>query len=107
MCAINYGHANGSAEYSDNARCRTCLHHLHSSVITFDSSDRHRLKIGAAPAMCSIQCTVENELHKENSNLPRIVGSPEDLQHAHICEMKIKNEINERVAATATPTRDS
>ena len=52
-----------------------------------------------------IQCAVENEQHKENINLPRVVGLPEDSQHAHNHEMKISNESNADPTATVTPTR--
>ena len=60
VCAINHGCANGSAGCSDNTRHRTCLNHFHPSVIMCDSNDQHRLKIGAAPAMCLSQYIVEN-----------------------------------------------
>ena len=107
MCKINHGCANGSAEHSDNTRCRTCLHNFHPSVVAYNSKHRCRLKIGEAPTMCLSQCVVETELHKENENLPRIVGSPEDMQHAHNYEMKIEHENNTCVIATVTPKKDS
>ena len=74
MCAINYGHANGSTEYSDNARHKMFLNNIYPIVITCESNYRHRFKIELAPIMCLSQCAVENELHKENINLPKIVG---------------------------------
>ena len=40
-------------------------------------------------------------------NLPTILVSLEDFQHAHNYEMKIENESNARAAATVTPARDS
>ena len=55
--------------------------------------------------MCLSQHAVQNELHKENTNFPRMVGSSEDFQHAHNCEMKIVNESNTDVVATVTPIR--
>ena len=57
--------------------------------------------------MCLSQCVVENELHKENINLPRFVGLPEDSHHVHNCEIKTENENNIDVVATVTPTRES
>ena len=87
MSSINHGCANGCVECSYNAIFRTWLHHFHPSIITCDSKDRHRLKIGAVPAMCLSKCAAENELHKENINLPRFVFLPEDLQHVHNYEM--------------------
>ena len=107
MCVINHGCANGSVGCSDNARCRMCLHHFYPSVITCDSNDLRQLNIGAAPTVCLSQHAVENELHKENVNLPRIVVSPEDLQHVQKYEMKIANENNADVVATVTLTRES
>ena len=44
--------------------------------------------------MCLSQCSVENELHKENINLPRVVSLPEYLKCVHNYEMKIANENN-------------
>ena len=64
LSSINHGHVNGCTKCSNNARFRTCLHHFHPSVITCDSKDRHRLKIGAHPTMHLSQHTVENELRK-------------------------------------------
>ena len=86
---IKYGCENGCVDCSNNVRFKTFLHHLHPSVITFDPNYRHRLKIRASPKMCLSQYAVENDLHKENINLPRFVGLPEDLQHVHNYEMKI------------------
>ena len=63
------------------------------------------VEIGVAPTMHLIQCAVENKQHKENINLPRVVGLPEDSQHAHNHEMKISNESNADPTATVTPTR--
>ena len=60
MCSIKHGDENGSAGNSDNARHKTCLHYFHPRVITCDSNDRHRLKMGVAPAMCLSQHAVEN-----------------------------------------------
>ena len=40
-------------------------------------------------------------------NLPRIVGSLEDFQHAHNHETKIENESNAHAAAIVTSARDS
>ena len=85
----------------------TLLHHFHPSAITWDSNDLHRLKTWTAPTTHLSQCAVENKLHKENKNLPRIVSLPEDLQHVHNYEMKIENENNAHVIATVTLTRDS
>ena len=50
------------------------------------------------------QCSAENELRKENTNLPIFAGSPEDLQHARNYEIKIKNWNEVDTVATATPT---
>ena len=63
------------------------------------------MKIGAAPEICLSQCTVENEPHKENINLPRFVGFPEDLKNVHNYEMKIENENNADVVTTVILTR--
>ena len=52
------------------------------------------------------QHTVENEMRKENMSLPRVVGLPEDLQHAHNYETKIVNESNAGAAAIVTPARE-
>ena len=107
MCVINNGYPNGSAEYSNNARHRTCLHHFHPSVITLDSKDRNRLKIRLDPTMCLSWHAVENNLHKENINLPIIMNLLEDLQHTHNFEIKIEKENNTHFVATITPTIDS
>ena len=46
-------------------------------------------------------------MHKENINLSRFVGFPEDLEHVRNHEMKIENKNNTGVASTVTPTRES
>ena len=42
---------------------------------------------------------------KENINSPRLMGFPEDLQHARNYEMKIENESNADTTVTVTPIR--
>ena len=79
MDDIIRGYENGRKEHSHARNVRLCIHHFHPSVIYRKYDGKHELKIGASPAVCLTKFSFDNDNHKENKTLSRIMGRAEDL----------------------------
>ena len=91
MLALNRGYKKNGMQCPNNKRIRICMHHFHPSVCTCDDNGKCALKIGANPTMHLSQFSMENDACKEDENMFRIAGSPEDHNCTH--EYEIKNKI--------------
>ena len=111
---INKGCKEGECQLLDTYNTRICLHHFYPSVINEEENGKYVLKTGAAPTMYLTKFSMENDNYKENKNLQRIVGTPEDLQCVY--DFNSKHSSNESCkksssislnATIVTPTRES
>ena len=106
MDAINGGYENGHPYFSDARNVRACKYHFHLSVILLNSKDKYELKTGASPTICLTKFSMANDNFEEDTSLPIIVGSAENIQH--VCNYEDKNNeiLNHKKSAIVNPTRD-
>ena len=88
MFVINRGLGNNFIDCANDKNVRICILHFHPSVHTCDDNGKHTLKIGSAPTMCLSKFSMENDAHKEDEHMRRIVGSTEDINYVHEYQMK-------------------
>ena len=65
---------------SKNKNIQLCIHYFHPRMIEHDVSNNITLKVGASPTILLTPFSRNNDNFKEDSELPRLVGSAKYFQ---------------------------